>query len=64
MQELIQETMKEAILSFEEICPDFSLLITEYGWDGIKGDARYSVGGKERSISNAGCCVVGEAFGG
>ena len=63
MQELIQETKTEAPLSFEEICPDFNLLIAEYGWDGVRGKNRYSVGGKERAISNGMNCVVGEAFG-
>ena len=64
MQELVQETKTEETLTFEDICPDFNMLISQYGWDGVKGRNRYSVGGKERAISNGLNCVVGEAHGG
>lgn len=62
MQELVQITEKP--LTFEDICPDFNQLILEHGWDGIKERKHHTVGGKQRALSNAMCCIVGESHGG
>ncbi len=62
MQELVQENQKEEELTFEDICPDFNMLIREHGWEEVKGK-RYTVGNKERALSNAMCCIMGEAHG-
>jgi len=50
-------------LSFEEICPDFSMLVREHGWDELKGKTFQTSHG-ERDLSNMSCCIVGEAHGG
>lgn len=62
MQELVQIT-KEEPLTFEDICPDFNMLIREHGWYGVKG-TRFTVDNKERNIARVACCIVGEAHGG
>ena len=62
MQELVQENQKEEILTFEDICPDFNMLIQEHGWDGVRHRV-FNVGKKQRSLANAMCCIMGEAHG-
>ena len=62
MQELIQVTKTKEALTFEDICPDFNMLIREHGWNGCKG-RRFSVGKKDRALSNPMCSIMGEAHG-
>ena len=64
MQELVQITEIEEPLTFEDICPDFNMLILEHGWDGVKGSKSYTIDGKQRALKNAMCCIVGESHGG
>ena len=63
MQELVQIT-KEEPLTFEDICPDFNMLIREHGWDGVRGSKNFTAHGNERSLAKVACCIVGEAHGG
>ncbi len=62
MQELVQTTKTEEVLTFEDICPDFNMLIREHGWNGCVGKS-FKVGKKDRTLKNTMCCIMGEAHG-
>ena len=59
MQELQQE---QKFLSFEEICPEFSQILSEHGgYMACKNAVFKSEDGKTRAIMDPMCCIVGEA---
>lgn len=62
MSELIQ---KKKVLTFEELCPEWSALISQYGgFSKIPKIFRTVRYGGKRTLSDYRRCIVGEAHGG
>lgn len=63
MQKQEQVEKQEEILSFEEICPEFSQIIADVdGFMNIGNHTEYkSEDGAIRCLGDFSCCVVGEA---
>ena len=60
-----QKTEQPTILTFEDICPNLSKLISEQGgWQNTKDEVFMSSDGMRKSIQDGFSCIVGEAFGG